>query len=69
MQDAQLSLPKHGKIGAELIENRTMPWVMMSWRIERHPTTVMREVTAVGTATSRRWLAQCETGLTAIPFS
>ena len=48
MPGAPLSLPEREEIGVALIEDRSMPWAVIASRTGRHPTTVMREVTANG---------------------
>lgn len=48
MPGAPLSLPEREEIGVALIEDRAVPWAVMGRRLGRHPTTVMREVTANG---------------------
>jgi IS30 family transposase len=48
MPGAPLSLPEREEIGLALIEDRSLPWAVIAQGIGRHPTTVMREVTANG---------------------
>lgn len=48
MPGTPLSLPEREEIAVALIEDRTTPWALIARRIGRHPTTVMREVTANG---------------------
>ena len=54
MPGAPLSLPEREEIGIALIEDGSVPWVVIGRRIGRHPTTVMREVTANGGRTRYR---------------
>ena len=44
MPGAPLSLPEREEISVALIENPATPWAEIARRIERHPTTVSREV-------------------------
>lgn len=44
MPGAPLSLPDREEISAALIENREISWAEIGRRVDRHPTTVMREV-------------------------
>jgi len=57
MPGAPLSLPEREEISLALIEDRATPWAVIGRRVERHPTTVMREVeaTVVGAATAQPW--------------
>ena len=48
MPGAPLSLPEREEIAVALIEDRSTPWAVIARRVGRHPTTVMREVTANG---------------------
>jgi len=48
MPGIPLSLPEREEIAVALIENRSTPWTEIATRIRRHPTTIMREVTANG---------------------
>lgn len=48
MPGAPLSLPEREEIGLALIEDRHVPWAVIARRIDRHPTTISREVTANG---------------------
>ncbi len=43
-----LSLPEREEIAVALIEDRSTSWAEIAKRIRRHPTTIMREVTANG---------------------
>jgi len=44
MPGAPLSLPERDEIARALIENPTVPWAVIARRIDRHPTTIAREV-------------------------
>jgi IS30 family transposase len=48
MPGAPLSLPEREEIGLALIEDRHVPWAAIARRIDRHPTTISREVIANG---------------------
>ena len=48
MPGAPLSLPEREEIGIALIEDRHVPWAVIARRVDRHPTTVSREVKANG---------------------
>jgi IS30 family transposase len=48
MPGAPLSLPEREEISLALIEDRATPWAVIGRRVERHPTTVMRDVEANG---------------------
>jgi IS30 family transposase len=48
MPGKPLSLPEREEIAVALIENRSTPWAEIARRLRRHPTTIMREVTANG---------------------
>lgn len=48
MPGAPLSLPEREAIAVALIEDRSTTWAEIARRIRRHPTTIMREVTANG---------------------
>ncbi len=48
MSGAPLSLPERTEISRALIEDRTVPWELTARRIDRHRTTVSREVNANG---------------------
>ena len=48
MPGAPLSLHEREEISVALIEDRAVPWAELGRRVGRHPTTVLREVTANG---------------------
>jgi transposase, IS30 family len=48
MPGAPLSLPEREEISVALIEDRAVPWAVIAQRVDRHPTTIAREVTAHG---------------------
>ncbi len=48
MPGAPLSLHEREEISLALIEDRAMPWAELGRRVGRHPTTILREVTANG---------------------
>lgn len=48
MPGAPLSLPEREEISVALIEDRAVAWAEIARRIDRHPTTVAREVTNHG---------------------
>jgi transposase, IS30 family len=48
MPGAPLSLPEREEISFALIENRDSPWAVIGRRVDRHPTTISREVDANG---------------------
>lgn len=43
-----LSLPEREEISVALIEDRAVPWAHIARRVERHPSTIAREVAANG---------------------
>ncbi|MBA2336670.1 MAG: IS30 family transposase [Acidimicrobiia bacterium] len=48
MPGAPLSLPEREEIALALIEDRTVAWAVIARRVDRHPTTISREVTLNG---------------------
>jgi IS30 family transposase len=48
MPGAPLSLPEREEIAVALIEDRSTSWAEIGRRTRRHPTTIMREVSANG---------------------
>ena len=48
MPGAPLSLPEREEISVALIENPTVPWAHIARLVDRHPTTIARDVTANG---------------------
>jgi len=48
MPGAPLSLPEREEISRALIEHPAVPWAVIGRRVDRHPTTVAREVEGHG---------------------